>query len=898
MDAQDSAFTELPSPNSGHIPSSVTIPPNKGSKNYTMDEVFQVWYENKDQILNSISSFPVQQREIYKSTEPNQIYHLDLQHSSTDPKLGNPIAKHIEPKNETLVDNESQANNKGEEAFSTPSNNDAISNGFSNLSVNDEIQDTERFKSSQGPPPGMNSRPQDLDSSNSLNIPQVPLLNSSQIEWLYLDPSGNEQGPFNGDMMQEWLSDGYLNLDLQIKRQQEIQYRTLKELCDTVQNYIQPFKVPLPDLSALNSNGVTNLQPQFEDPTHSLHNQHHQQLQAQQAIKPQPLQFKHQPQFHQFMSNPTGNLGAAGMRLNSSMNSQTNLFGNDFIGQQDPFTSTPLTPNGGFSNTNQFGIDNVNSGGIGGFSQPLSNSLHMPSLLQQQIQNQNQPVLSRANSGWGLDTTGGLMGSSPSTPVSVAPQLSSQISQPAPLSPWISAAQSLSRVNSPFIPSSTLSNAEHSGSNNNNVDDHVLDQIHSSVVTDILSDGDDDKFTHNVKEGNRYNDNQQQSLSPIHQQQQQQQQQPSSPAQQEQAQQHQPSSKTEEALVTDVSKAEQESPLIEQTRFTDSTTASPSIENLKPAALPQQKLAPWASATSSINQDTKSKPTLTLKEIQQLEAEKLAKQKEELKVEQAAIAAAAAKAWSVEEKQTTAEKPSLPKTSSWATNSTIKPVIAKKSLAEIQKEEAEAKAKTRAASIAASNPSSTSVPISNSKPSFASAAANASLNDSAWTTVASKKPQVKKQTVSQPSITNNVSSAAKTNPQLLRSVSASKPIASNVNSGLIREDFLIWARSSMTNLYPTVSKDDLLDIFTTLPSNGSDSSQLIAETIYSSSATMDGRRFAQEFLKRRQKVEQQVGQSDDVSWASAIISSADKVSTVDEDGWSTSVKPKKKGRKH
>ena len=68
------------------------------------------------------------------------------------------------------------------------------------------------------------------------------------------------------------------------------------------------------------------------------------------------------------------------------------------------------------------------------------------------------------------------------------------------------------------------------------------------------------------------------------------------------------------------------------------------------------------------------------------------------------------------------------------------------------------------------------------------------------------------------------------------------------------ERLLVWARSSMTSLYPTVSKDDLLEIFITLPPNSADSSSLIAETIYSSSATMDGRRFAQEFLKRRQKL--------------------------------------------
>ena len=40
-----------------------------------------------------------------------------------------------------------------------------------------------------------------------------PLVTSDKIEWHYIDPSGNEQGPFNGDMMQDWLAGGYLNLN-------------------------------------------------------------------------------------------------------------------------------------------------------------------------------------------------------------------------------------------------------------------------------------------------------------------------------------------------------------------------------------------------------------------------------------------------------------------------------------------------------------------------------------------------------------------------------------------------------------------------------------------------------------------------------------------------------------
>lgn len=808
----------------------ITIPPNKGSKRYSMDEVFQVWYDNKDQILLSLSSAPKQTQESYKNANPGQIYHLDLQHSSSNVR--------------SAIDSEIS-----EKSHQNGSNHyeDKLAASLATLST-DETNPV-------GPPPGI---PGQTVDSDLIAPPTVPLLNSSQIEWLYLDPSGNEQGPFNGDMMQEWLTDGYLTLDLQIKRVQEPQYRTLKELCEAVQNYIQPFKVSLPDLTV----------PQ---PSSFL------QAQQQQPAPLQSLSFANQqPQFHQFMSNGSGNLGVGSMRLNNTMNSQSNLFSNDFISQQDPFAA-PLTPQGtNFAGPNQFGIDTVNAGAIGGFSNPLAGgSLHMPTLLQQQIQSQTQPGLSRNNSGWGLDTTsGGLMSSNPGTPVSVAPPLASQINQPAPLSPWIAAtAQSLSRVSSPFVATSSMATETRDAAG----DDHVLNKFHTSVVTDILNDGIDDKFTSTNPEfvAPPLEPETVAAVDPV-------------------AVQLQPEPVVAaEPSAIEPEKAPAKSPTpepeIKSNKIVRPTVTTPPVEAAKPAPPQQPKLAPWAAAS----QEPKANPPLTLKEIQQLEAEKYEQQRKELRTAQAAAAEAEAKAWAMEEKRTLAEKPSLPKTSSWAAAPTLNKPVVKKTLAEIQKEESEAKAAAAAAAAAAV--SSSVAPSSSSKPSFASALTTSTPSDNAWTTVTSKKPPVKKPT--QPVIVSNTS-ATKASPQMFRSASAIKPVSTSVNSSALREEFLVWARSAMTNLYPTVSKDDLLDIFVTLPLNGSDSSQLIAETIYSSSATMDGRRFAQEFLKRRQKVEQQVGSSDEVSWSSAIIASADKVLAVDDDGWSTNVKSKKRGKKH
>ncbi|KAK6455292.1 kinesin-like protein [Scheffersomyces xylosifermentans] len=862
-----------------------TIPANKGGKRYTMSEVFDVWYANKDQIVNPSVELPVLSNENYKLARPRQIYHLDLQPNTTSTGNQNSTSdldggysasnevnafKASENSNVSSVSNSNTNSNTNNSTSNIPSLEQSLGNfslqepvsassGVSGNQYSVERSDISQPSANvvQGPPPGMAAPSSQQVSNASAVSPHPILITSDKIEWFYIDPLGTEQGPFNGDLMQDWLTGGYLHLDLKIRRKEETSYRTLKELCDSVQNYMQPFKIPLLDLSVPQPVPV----PPFGSQS-SL--QQFSGLAQQQQQQQQPQQPQQSSQFHPLLSNGPGNhLG----RLNSSLNQQSTIFGSDFIGN-DPFSSGPAGAFQSPGGPNQFGIDAMNHQNLQqnlGFNSGLQLNT-MPSLLQQQIQQQqHQPVLSRTNSGWGgLDSSSSLHGGA--TPVSVAPVLPSQISQPAPMSPWLSGIPSSSRISSPFVPVSTLSGSSNVGSAETKDtpvesavthEDHVLDNhIHSSVVTGILNDGDEDHFKPEV-------------VAP--------------PAQPEvkpaekvipeqQLEQPQP----QEVEVDQQEQQEETEPEIEHT--------TPVVENLKPAVPSQQELAPWATA----KQETEQKPTLTLKEIQQLEAERLEKQK---KLQAQQRQEQAAKNWSQVEEATPEKIPALPKTSSWA--AAPAPVVSKKTLAEIQKEEAEAAAaRARAAKAVAA---STGTPVQ--KSSFASALANSvPKDDSPWQTVAVKKPVLKKSTTA-PTITNATSSA-RTNPQLLRSVSATRPAVAGVNANALREEFLIWARSNMTNLYPTVSKDDLLDIFITLPVASSDSSSLIAETIYSSSATMDGRRFAQEFLKRRQKVDQQIGSNaDDLSWSSAIISSADKVSTVDEDGWSTSIKSKKNKNK-
>lgn len=152
----------------------------------------EVWFDNKDQILNT--EVPVSSDEPYKLAKPEQIYHLDLQSKSN-----NAGELHKETTKE-LTDSLDKLTIGGDSEIENATQGSGIA------SIQTALTDpgTATIASSIGQaPPGMTPLPKDLPSVESKF---KPLLTSDKIEWYYIDPSGNEQGPFNGDMMQEWLA--------------------------------------------------------------------------------------------------------------------------------------------------------------------------------------------------------------------------------------------------------------------------------------------------------------------------------------------------------------------------------------------------------------------------------------------------------------------------------------------------------------------------------------------------------------------------------------------------------------------------------------------------------------------------------------------------------------------
>lgn len=846
------------------------MPANKGSLKYPLEQVFQVWNDHKERIVSS--SYGGQSREMYKLSNPKPIYHVELgeagriysNKASEHPgesaaSWSNGVHDNVDLVTEKMAQlhtgqtglegkKVSQQDAKGEQSGVFHNEMNGSQNGHFGL-VHIGLVDGAGYGSTlpdlrsnlgQSAHLEQHSQPQARGGSYPPSrfvsgSSQPELLPPLKIEWYYLDAAGHEQGPFNGEMMQDWLSEGYLNPDLRIRRPHQQQYITLKELCDRLENFVLPFAVPqpahvpepVPELQSLPF--LNNLNPQLSQPlSHQLS-----QLMIGDFLP-------HDPFSANFGTNFVDNSSYINQLLMPSLLLQ-------------PLRQQPLHQN---------------------LQQPIQQNLQQilqPLQLHQLLHPAQQQLPISRGGTWGLGSSQSSMG----------PSLSGLGLQP-PISPW--AAGLSSRVSLPFVASSL--ELEEREKERKETSEKTEKSARSAAEPLMVQPGHLDSKSSLVVEP---------SSTPR----------PDLPLKVEAPAQKLESNQARIAERTDISEPKTNVPDVQQSQkkkihqvtvsvpietaqpVEQPVPASPghkvtvpvqpavqkvvkTTETKKPAASLLPVVPPWAAKEPAV-----AKPLLTMKEIQALEAEKLEKQR---LVEAEAKSAENARAWAaaaLEEK--VQERPALPSTASWGVSATVAPV---KTLAEIQKEEAEA-ARTKQAK-----------PVGPSS-SFASTLANSvPKDDGFWTTVATKKAPAKKAALQTISTTSTSASAA--TPQVLRTVSAARaPVSSSTVPA--QEDFVVWARSAMTNLYPTVSKDDLLDVFLALPANG-DSSLLIGETIYSSSATMDGRRFAEEFLKRRKKLELQIGSVSAPEWTAAIASSATKSQTVDEDGWSTSLKGKKKKR--
>lgn len=100
---------------------------------------------------------------------------------------------------------------------------------------------------SAGPPGGnyfTRSQEQDNSSSQMPASQQRQMVMPDRMRWIYRDPSGNTQGPWSGLEMHDWYKAGFFSPELQVKKLEDADYEPLAQLIRRIGNSREPFLVP------------------------------------------------------------------------------------------------------------------------------------------------------------------------------------------------------------------------------------------------------------------------------------------------------------------------------------------------------------------------------------------------------------------------------------------------------------------------------------------------------------------------------------------------------------------------------------------------------------------------------------------------------------------------------
>ncbi|BCS26552.1 uncharacterized protein APUU_51263S [Aspergillus puulaauensis] len=314
----------------------------------------------------------------------------------------------------------------------------------------------------------------------------------------------------------------------------------------------------------------------------------------------------------------------------------------------------------------------------------------------------------------------------------------------------------------------------------------------------------------------------------------------------------------------------------------ESLAANSRSQTQTPVEAPTTSVAPWA---KEVNEMPKGP---SLKEIQEAEARNAA-QREEL-----AAAARRAQLLAEQERLSQAQAqqaPGLPSSANWASSGSpatptssgsvwnnkgsTTTAATKKTLAQIQKEEEARKQRSAAAAAAqtaqntvatspAPAPSSAGKRYADlaSKAPAASSQSPVNAGSGAWTTVgASGKAKAPPAAPTGPRSTSGPVPVA-SSPVRPKPVTATAPRAIPVsapsNPSQAVEEFTKWAKLTLgKGLNSNINVDDFVQQLQLLPAEA----EIISDSVYANSQTLDGRRFADEFIRRRKLADKGIVES-------------------------------------
>lgn len=692
----------------------------------------------------------------------------------------------------------------------------------------------------QGPqgPPGIGLQEQ-LGQQQQQQQQHPRLLEPSQIQWYYLDPQGTQQGPFDGLTMQQWYTQKYLAPDLRIRRDGQTEYKPLGDFVSFIGEYQFPFSIPLPPIQ------MRTAPPPHFAVSLGARTSSTSSLGAQNTPRSRPgtplaanqgIPLSNSASFSALGGNPAWSVGNNGSFLGSGL--QNPLSGSLAAGNLSPIGSNLA---GGIGN----GLDHGLGGGLYGQGAFLPNV--------------------------------NLQGKLFSTPKPVSVPEGNSVEK---------AIVRAEKAADEEKPKEKVKEKKSEEKQREKVKEEKLEEKPREIVKEARKEvKPKEEIKKAVKEAKEVRE-----------------------------------------VKKAVEKKQKQASVHKQHVSHVVKTAEPE-KHVDRAS--KTVIAPWATVTQK-----KVTPAFDLEEIQRQEKEKSRREAEHRRVLEEAERNKQQDEEVEEDSLDASGSVALPATATWGNDSGANALDRQaaeiKSWAEVKRDEVAKIEKQKKLLKAAKKQQAVK---------FTSADLS---SGGSWTVVTSKKAKgAAKEVVSRSGLRSYAKKPSSAlSPDALRSVSApkgnlagsanawttvnrqgalksTKPVSASplssrsgsttpsVKSSAPKaassdysqaKQFLAWCRTKFAGLYSSVNKEDVLSIMLQLPA-GSESTEIIADTIYSNSSTMDGRRFASEFNARRSKVEGLFNkQGYDFDWQQLLKSSSG--SSGSEDGWDAAFTKVTRRRRH
>ncbi|EEH36304.1 GYF domain-containing protein [Paracoccidioides lutzii Pb01] len=737
-------------------------------------------------------------------------------------------------------------------------------------------------------------------SSSSTQLPatqQRQMVMPDRMRWIYRDPQGNTQGPWSGLEMHDWFKAGFFTAELQVKKLEDAEYEPLAQLVRRIGNSREPFLVPQigvphgppstqpgPWGASASQAGVA--QPPFPtsfpsfgttltaDQQNALerrkqeeqylmarqkeHLAQQQVLMKQMAMQNPPhttmhSQLQHHSSAHSLHSQPSyGNITSSGGYQPSPI--------------QGPIQPPQAVPGYFEPNMRQPNVPNV-----------------PPQMLPQDmmaVQEELPNFVDRMNINRPSQfpfSAGPSFGARPQENVMPSQQVASMLQDRVRLQQEQEQFEK-AKGDSIFDQQARDERLRQFHALRRQTDDDIVKRTDGLPThSPTIPPGDEFEHTDDVSKPTaqtQQEQSQQREAEPLslsqqvqkaasaqRQQQQQQQQQTQPPAVQPES----PWAKVDNGIPQPFPPPQSQSPLPapaaqrNRQNVADALAASSRSQSQTPIETPTTSIAPWAKETIEAPKGP------SLKEIQEAEARKAAK------LEEAAAAARRALAEQERANKPPAPAPGLPSTANWASSGSpatppsstpsawAKPIAGKshpgisssapkKTLAQIQKEEEARKQRLAAANNAHTI---TTAPMSAAGKRYADLAskiAPPTAPSGAWTTVgAGGKPKPPPAAPAGPRVVP-VAPAAKSRPTTVLTRPSALVSSQTANANKPTEELMKWAKNALgKGLNSSINVDDFVQQLLLLPPE----TEIISDSVYANSQTLDGRRFAEEFIRRR-----------------------------------------------